>query len=493
VIRFSDENVTLHHGDSLEVLAGLPEASVDAVVTDPPYELGFMGKGWDASGIAYSVPLWAEVLRVLKPGGHLLSFGGTRTWHRMVCAIEDAGFEIRDELAWLYGSGFPKSLDVSKAIDRRRDERDEIRKVTAWIAAARNAAGIVNREIDNAFGFNGMAGHWTTQGAQCAVPTLEQVPRLLAVLGVDPEDVPDEIRRLLLDLNGKKGQPGEAWFRREVVDTEVRMNEPSGIVGVGQGERSLVERLITAPATPEAERWNGWGTALKPAHEPICLARKPLVGTVAENVLTHGTGALNVDGCRVGTTVETWPTSRGPNTGTSMAGGVMARTETGEAPAGRWPANVVLDEEAAAMLDQQSGTLVSGKMLPTHTTAGVDGRGTYGADAAGGFTTMETYDDSGGASRFFYVAKAAKHERPRVDGKAHATVKPVELMRWLVRLVTPPGGLVLDPFAGSGTTAEACIVEGFRCVLIEKDADHLPLIEARLSKPIAPTLFGGVS
>ena len=397
MIRFSDENVTLHHGDSIEVLAEIPGASVDAVVTDPPYELGFMGKAWDASGIAYSVDLWREVLRVVKPGGHLLAFGGTRTWHRMVCAIEDAGFEIRDELAWLYGSGFPKSLDVSKAIDR--------------------AAG-AEREV---IGVGGRSG------------------------------------------KGRASMAGDfagSWD-------------------------------ATAPATPDAERWQGWGTALKPAHEPICLARKPLVGTVAANVLEHGTSALNIDGCRIDMGAEYDPAKVQRQSATTA--GMSGLGESGFAAdhqqatynaSGRWPANVVLDEEAAALLDRQSGTSTSRIGQP---------RGGASGDGWGMTATGAEYDDRGGASRFFYVAKAAKHERPRVDGKAHATVKPVELMRWLVRLVTPPGGLVLDPFAGSGTTAEACIVEGYRCVLIEKDADHLPLIEARLSKPIAPTLFGGAS
>ncbi len=380
------------HGTCPDALRQYDDATFDAVVTDPPYELGFMGKAWDASGIAYSVDLWREVLRVVKPGGHLLAFGGTRTWHRMVCAIEDAGFEIRDELAWLYGSGFPKSLDVSKAIDK-------------------------------------------AAGAEREVVGSKAVTRI---------------------MDGS-----------ELVGGVVR----SGVVD------------ITAPATPEAERWNGWGTAIKPAHEPICLARKPLVGTVAENVLTHGTGALNIDACRVGTTVETWPTSRGPNTGTSMAGGVMARTETGEAPSGRWPANVVLDDEAARLLDQQSGTWQSkpGIQPAMGRSGGILGEASPRPDAG----QPMGYSDSGGASRFFYVAKAAKHERPRLDdGTAHATVKPVALMRWLVRLITPPGGLVLDPFAGSGTTGEACIAEGFRCVLIEQDEAHVQLIRQRLAKPI---------
>ena len=488
------ESVTLYHADCRDVMASMPDASVDAIVTDPPYELGFMGRSWDASGIAYDPAMWAEALRVLKPGGHLLAFGGTRTWHRMVCAIEDAGFEIRDNLQWLYAAGFPKSLDVSKAIDRQRDDRPDIRKVTAWIADVRNARGVLNREIDNAFGFNGMAGHWTSR-SQAAVPTLDQVPLLLDVLGLSLDEVPDEIRDLLWTLNGNKGQPGPNWAKRDVVGTVVRMNEPSGIVSAGQGERVQVVRQITTPATPAATQWHGWGTALKPAVEPICLARKPLVGTVAANVLEHGTGALNIDGCRVGLASEADEReSKGKNRhadfgtapgGNAVYGDFTMVERTNYDPPGRWPANVLLDEDAAAMLDEQSGW----SKAPSTVTRGAGGQhGAY--SPIGRQEDVPCYGDSGGASRFFYVAKAATHERPRLDdGTAHPTVKPVALMRWLVRLVTPPGGVVLDPFAGSGTTAEACVVEGFRCVLIEGAEEYLPLIVQRLTKPIQAVLL----
>jgi len=491
---YSDEYVTLYHGDCRDVLATLPDASVDAVVTDPPYELAFMGKGWDSSGIAFDVAMWAEVLRVLKPGGHLLAFGGTRTFHRVTVAIEDAGFEVRDCMSWLYGSGFPKSLDVSKAIDKARDDGLEIRQVTAWIAAARNVRQVVNRDIDAAFGFNGMAGHWTTQGAQAAVPTLDQVPRLLDVLGVDPDDVPDEIRRLLLDLNGRKGQPGENWLKREVVgQSPYAARKPNGSAGVHSvGLSASPGSTITAPATPDAERWNGWGTALKPAWEPIIVARKPLTGTVAANVLEHGTGALNIDGCRIATDdVLTGsgspPLRHGGENARPFHDNAVARG-VNQNPAGRWPANVVLDEEAAALLDAQSGVMTStpGPTPAPGRSGGILGAASPRPDAG----QPMGYADTGGASRFFYVAKAPTHERPKVDGKAHATVKPLTLIRWLVRLVTPPGGHVLDPFAGSGTTAEACLVEGYTCTLIEKDADHLPLITERLAKPIQPTMFG---
>ena len=311
---YSDDHVTLRHGDCLDVLPTLPDASVDSVVTDPPYELGFMGKGWDATGIAYNVTVWRECLRVLKPGGHLLAFGGTRTWHRLACAVEDAGFELRDSIAWLYAQGFPKSLDVSKAIDKAA-------------GAERPSLGVVK----------GAASSNTASLGEFA-PTYH----------------------------------------------------------------------ATAPATPDAERWQGWGTALKPAFEPVVVARKPLVGTVASNVLAWGTGALNVDGCRIAMGDEKPPTgSGGPNTRTSMAGGIMHGTGGNiTPPAGRWPANVVLDGRAAAELDRQSGESSSRVGKP---------RGAAHGEGWGMTATGAEYADTGGASRFFYVAKAPTSERPRYN------------------------------------------------------------------------------
>ncbi len=316
MIHYQDNNITLYQGDSLDVLAQLPDGSVDAVVTDPPYELGFMGKKWDGTGVAYNPKLWGENLRVLKPGGHLLSFGGSRTWHRLACAVEDAGFEIRDSIAWLYGSGFPKSHNL-------------------------------------------------------------------------------------------KGD------------------------------------------------WEGWGTALKPAFEPVVVGRKPLSGTVAANVLAHGTGALNIDGCRVN-------------------------------QQGRWPSNVVIDPHTAEEIDQQAPDAGNGWKRNYGDDDYLGRQYNGGVFGGGGYKGGSTYCDQGGASRFFpifkYQAKAPKKERPVVEGVAHPTVKPLELMRWLVRLVTPPNGVVLDPFAGSGTTLEAALLEGFRCVGVEREAEYLPLIAERISR-----------
>jgi DNA modification methylase len=442
---YQDESVVLHHGDCLAVLRDLPDDSVDAVVTDPPYSLSFMSHGWDTHDTPAAFQQWcqqwaAECLRVMKPGAHLLAFGGTRTWHRLTCAIEDAGFQIRDSIAWLYGSGFPKSLDVSRAVDTH--------------ARFGGSSQKQQRQRD---------------------------------MGADYEPHP---------LAGTPGF-GDGNLRK-------------GADGNTQGRKADV---ISA----EGQQWAGWGTALKPAFEPIVVARKPLAGTIAQNVLTHGTGALNVDGCRV----ESGPRPLLQNTGGKQeapAGGFAGKTGSislGTTTQGRWPPNVVLDGAAAELLDQQSGTLTSGA---NPTQRGSDKfRDAYGEFQGQEECVAHRGADSGGASRFFkvvqespsdlaaglqdpftgsfvpwrYEAKAPASERPRVGDVAHSTVKPVGLISWLVRLVTPPGGTVLDMFAGSGTTGEACVVEGFRAILVEREAAYLPLIVARLSKPIQIDLFGG--
>jgi site-specific DNA-methyltransferase (adenine-specific) len=379
---------TLHHGDCLDVLRTMADNSVDAVVTDPPYGLAFMGKRWDYD--VPSVEIWAECLRVLKPGGHLLAFAGTRTQHRMAVRIEDAGFEIRDMIAWVYGSGFPKSLDVSKAIDK--------------------AAG-AEREV---------VGQRTTG------------------------------------------------------------------IGTGEGSTPIMgdgNRDITAPATPEAQQWSGWGTALKPALEPITMARKPLAGTVAANVLEHGTGAINIDGCRVEGAIG--PTYQTGGNGKVGSGGVYEGGYRGEwssadphpesvrhHASGRWPANLIHDgsEEVMGLFPQTAASKSGGKAGWQDQYVG----GTYKPIERTG------YDEApGSAARFFYCAKASKADRG--EGNTHPTVKPTGLMRYLCRLVTPPGGIVLDPFMGSGSTGKAAILEGFQFIGIERDAEYLAIAEARIS------------
>lgn len=400
-LHYEDAGLRLWHGSNKDILPTFEECCFDSIVTDPPYELGFMGKGWDSTGIAYDVDVWRECLRVLKPGGHLLAFGGSRTWHRMAVAIEDAGFEIRDSIAWLYGSGFPKSMNVAKAI----------------------ASGTGR---------------------------------------------PEDIRRLNM---------GDAY-------------EPSGRGRVnydnGGGSKMNGAPLVDVDLPEVAQEWEGWGTALKPAFEPIVVARKPLRGTVAANVLGYGTGALNIDATRVpGEPVEQGRSGRSPLATGSMSGGDLKADDGGENTSGRWPTNVLLDGSQAEALDAQTGVSRSRVGKP---------RGAAAGEGWGMTQTGAEYDDEGGASRFFptfrYEAKAPTSERPNVDGTVHATVKPLELIRWLVRLVTRPGGRVLDLYAGSGTMGEAALLEGMEVDLIELEADHLPLILQRVRKPLQPSIFG---
>jgi site-specific DNA-methyltransferase (adenine-specific) len=406
------------HGNNLDILPTLADNSIDSIVTDPPYELGFMGKKWDSSGIAYSVELWQQCLRVLKPGGHLLSFGGTRTYHRVAVAIEDAGFELRDSIAWLYGSGFPKSLDVSKAIDK------------------------------------------------------------------------------------------QSGYQGEVIGTEViDIGMQGGSMHAGR-ETKLAERQIKTLSS-EAQQWQGWGTALKPAFEPVIVARKPIEGTVANNVLKWGTGGLNIDGSRIGTSkpeakntpFNSWRETEGRDDRQNP-------TQTYDATQGRWPANIILDPYTAELLDEQSGTSKS----QGGTNAIANKRAIYGESKD---WQPFNYGDTGGASRFFYVAKASKRDRNEgledldekpstkqfmsgvedegnnVDGSSrafanpvaknfHPTVKPTSLMEYLIKLVTPPNGTVLDPFTGSGSTGKAAILQGFDFIGIEMTEEYLPIIEGRL-------------
>jgi DNA modification methylase len=479
-------------GNCLNTLKTLADASIDSIVTDPPYELGFMGKAWDASGIAYQVQLWAECLRVLKPGGYLLAFGGTRTYHRMAVAIEDAGFEIRDSIHWTYGSGFPKSLNVSKAISKAAK-------------AEREVVG-VNKNV-------------------------------------------------------------------------VRASKEAG--GSDYGGFSKADATITAPATKAAKKWDGWGTALKPSHEPIVVARKPLDGTVAENVQQYGTGAINIDATRIGHKSETdraSATPQGKVTSNKAAGAAPDVDDAGrveldrpDTSLGRFPANTLLThnhdcQQTGTQTDQPSAGKRTATFGTQETQSGGNGSGGWesqpvtvatwtctpncpielldqqsGIRQAGAFpknasvASGEHYEGGwkavsnderidmggGGASRFFhnsqwsqaddltpfiYQAKPGKKERnagldglpeKRPDERTetgmgtfeekgvakqsnfHPTVKPVELIRYLIKMVTPPKGTVLDPFLGSGTTAVAAILEGVEWKGCELTEDYLPIIKGR--------------
>ena len=313
--------------DCLEYMRTLESNSIDAIVTDPPYGIGFMGKGWDQT-----VPSdeWAaECLRVLKAGGYVIAFAATRTIHRLTVALEDSGFEIRDQINWLYWNGFPKSHDAAKQIDKQKnpDELDRKYVITSWIKEKRDEAGVTNKKIDDAFGANGMARHWTDtppNGKQPEIPTLENMKELMKVLG-DP-DMPTEIADLLVELNDAKGKHGETWFRREVVGVREGVNK----VGFGlliDGETKKVVYNETKAFRREAKKFLGWGTGLKPAVEPAVLARKPMIGTLAENLIEHGTGAINIDGCRYANGDPAWPHE-------------SLTINKDDHPAGKWPANI---------------------------------------------------------------------------------------------------------------------------------------------------------
>lgn len=490
--------------DCLTALRDLPDASVDAVVTDPPYGLsnttpdqvaetitrwvsgdreylpsarGFMGHEWD--GFVPPVAVWDECLRVLKPGGHLLAFAGSRTQDLMGLAVRLAGFEIRDSVAWLYGSGFPKSLDVSKAIDKLNGRKFEDRYALGrHIRERRIALGLTPADVNAWFGYKDGCRHWERQDPSGArVPTLADWAVLKPRLGLS-----DEHLALVERVEAE----------REVVG---QRDVPVGHAFAGTtygGDSANKAVSITASHTDEAKQWEGWGTALKPAFEPVTLARKPLEGTVAANVQEHGTGALNIDGCRVGSerTMTRIAGGRGFGANFRDDGWVPpAKSETRVNPSGRWPANVVLDESQAAELDRQVGPVHWQATNNTRKSSGwgvSQGKSRRQWDAPKvGAERLAKEGPGLGPSKFFYVAKAPKSERPVVDGTAHPTVKPLTLMRWLVRMVTPPNGTVLDPFAGSGTTLEAAMLEGFNVIGIEREADYLPLIQARIDRATA--------
>jgi len=426
----------LINNDCIAAMKSMPDNSVDSIVTDPPYELGFMGKSWDASGIAFNIEVWQQALRVLKPGGHLIAFSGSRTYHRMAVAIEDAGFEIRDQIMWVYGSGFPKSLNISKAFDK--------------------AEGLLEHE----------GAGMIADGS----PTMSMYPSIKPSEYVSPK--------------------------------------PPGLL---------------------AQQWQGWGTALKPAHEPMVLARKPVVGTVANNVLTYGVGGLNIDGTRVayeeGGSIASNPLLRKEsgakiNYGTDSSPTSFAlKKEEGEMQinnAGRFPANFIHDGSDEVVALFPSSTSKSGGKSGTNANP-------MSWTENNSQREREGHDDSGSAARFFYCAKASKRDRNEgLDGFAgkeigakgnglartcatcgasvidgcscidrtfinpvranhHPTVKPTSLMQYLVRLVTPPNGTVLDPFMGSGSTGKACAYEGFDFIGIDQSIEYVEIARARIA------------
>ena len=487
---------TIIHGDCLEELKKLDDNSVDAVITDPPYGLsntkpaqvadvlkawvtgdtvsvpakrgGFMGADWDS--FVPPPAVWEECMRVLKPGGHMAVFAGARTQDLMGLSIRLAGFEIRDTLGWIYGSGFPKSHDIGKAIDKRGGNAHLAKEIGKAIREARESRGLTKGWCDERF--CGGTTNWSWFEGRPA--------------GIRPPSV-----ETFKDIVSEWPELGSYAEKVAEVEREVTQHATRELVqgdAISFDQRSSKEReRRDIPATSEAAKWDGWGTALKPAIEPIILARKPLDGTVANNVLAHGVGGLNIDACRVPTT-DRWEASGVQSApGSSLQGsadGSLNVSVSSTHEAGRFPANVLLDEHAAKEMDKQSGVLKTGGGNRKSAVTDDHLYGNYNEGSDRFFPANE-----GGASRFFpvfkYQAKAPKKERPvieREDGSKiqHPTVKPLKLMEWLVTLITPEGGTVLDPFAGTGTTLQAATNKGFRPIGIEADADYIQLIHRRL-------------
>jgi hypothetical protein len=411
-----------------------------------------MGKAWDKTGIAYDVAMWREVLRVLKPGGHLLAFGGARTYHRLACAIEDAGFEVRDQIMWVYGSGFPKSLDVSKAIDERQAGNDIIRPWLKSLGSREqiaNAAGVTPRQVD----------HWLGENTPCPQTlTAPRFARLCEHFQQTPEWAEAMFPKVgtLLGLQRHARSGGDDFAKCPGAEASPRTTE------------------VRAAATDAAKQWSGWGTALKPAHEPICLARKPLVGTVAQNVLQHGTGAINVNGCRVELNGDYKCKANGRPSQTGLGDNYDPAKANQPDTVGRWPANLIHDgsDEVVVLFPRtKSGTLTPDMNVKAST-------GWSGGSRADRVKSTFTANE-GSAARFFYCAKASRKERG--DANKHPTVKPIALMRYLCRLVTPPDGVVFDPFMGSGSTGVAAINEGFRFIGIEMEQESFDTAQRRMS------------
>jgi DNA modification methylase len=374
------KRVDIRLGDCIAEMKSMADNSVDSIVSDPPYELGFMGKSWDSTGIANSVKMWSEALRVLKPGGHLLAFSGSRTYHRMTCAIEDAGFEIRDQIMWVYGSGFPKSHNVSLGIDK--------------------AAGHANRGR--------------------AIPVASKF---------QASDVEE--------LNKLTSNPVDTYESR----------------------------------SPEAKQWEGWGTALKPAHEPIVLARKPLIGTVANNILTYGVGGLNIGGSRVGSEERTYNLTMTSGNFETTTGGKNEKSGTATV-SGRFPANFLHDgsDEVIDLLGDAARFFYCSKPSKRDRNEGLDKLPTKG----------KVFSGQGGASAGNAEGSVEDKFTTQPAANFHPTVKPTDLMRYLCRLITPPNGTVLDPFMGSGSTGKAAVLEGFKFIGIDMTPEYHPIAKARI-------------
>jgi DNA modification methylase len=486
--------IKLLHGDCLAQMKTLDDNSVDSIVSDPPYGISFMAKKWDYD--VPSVEVWKEAMRVLKPGGHALIACGTRTQHRMVCNIEDAGFEIRDVVSWIYGSGFPKSLNISKAIDKRGGHN--VSWFGDWLRKWRQDNSITQKEIAKLFpsktgNLTGCVANWELG---LNLPTCEQFNTIIQAFNLPFKDIYEA--------------------EREVVGSKTTNKTVYQAIGE---QNTSGEIDITAPATEAAKQWDGWGTALKPACEFFTLCRKPLSEkTIAANVLKWGTGGINIDGCRVGTeTIKTC--AKGKDQSVTNKKNGDERDDKGRgwngcpesAHQGRFPANLIHDGSQEVLdLFPETKTNANNKGSSVYDGTSNHTFGKYAPRPAKGQST-----DKGSAARFFYCPKASKKDRnegceeledkstcehegrtgqnnsasrpdgserkPALSKNNHPTVKPTALMAYLCRLITPTGGVVLDPYMGSGSTGKAAVQEGFSFVGCELDKDYFDIATARVT------------
>ena len=500
-----NKDYKLYNGSMLDMLEVIEPLTIDSIVCDPPYELNFMGKGWDNSGIAFQPDTWKKCYEVLKPGGYLLAFGGSRTFHRIACAIEDAGFEIRDTIMWLYGSGFPKSMDISKQIDKKpySKEREEIKK---YIQEYINKSDKTRKQIDDECGFTACSytriSYREDDGWGSAIPNEEKWNIMKKVLGFDDK---------------------WDWYIKEA-EREVIGKKESGCFNNEEKDRYTIgsskslEVDITIPSTDLAKQWQGWGTALKPSFEPIIVARKPFKGSLVDNVIEYGVGGINIDECRV----ETTDIRKGGSEVIGITGFSKGKQDiyTG----GRFPANTILTYDETDFNEVCGG-------FPQSKSKGafpkkINGKSNITFRSDEERENRIELNDSGSASRYFYCAKASKKDRDEgldsfeikgakellnrqenSDGASwngkyssgnayagsgapkkntHPTVKPTELMQYLVRLVSPNGATILDPFNGSGSTGKAVMYENkernknYKYIGIELTDEYLPIAKARI-------------
>jgi DNA modification methylase len=504
----------------LDILEVIEPETIDSVVTDPPYELNFMGKGWDNSGIAFQKETWRKCYEVLKPGGYLLAFGGSRTFHRIACAIEDAGFEIRDTIMWLYGSGFPKSMDISKSLDKKnKNTKEEYIKFGNYLKEKREENKISKIDLGKKlFNFDSNREDVPIQSWEIGkeIPTKDFYLKLKEILKLN-----DTFDWLI--------EREEA--EREIIGKKEYTNDKN-IMNISNYNGERVHLDITTPATDLAKQYEGWGTALKPSFEPIIVARKPFKGSLVDNVIENGVGGINIDECRIGN--ETTITKRNGNSGSNGVYGKDDRKFERKNPTGRFPANTILTYDGTDF-DEVCGGFPNTKSQVRISEDKDIKQNTFSLGRTG--ITPRGHNDSGSASRYFYCAKASKKDRDEgldsfnikgakellnreenSDGASwngkyssgnafagcgapkkntHPTVKPTELMQYLVRLVNPNGATILDPFNGSGSTGKAVMYENrernknYKYIGIELTEEYLPIAKARIEYAMGVELNKG--